>query len=137
MKGKIQLKPKKSFWDMLGAYSEFGTPEEVKKNLINLGMKRMKSLEKLKVDLEAIKPMLKERYKVKTIGIFGSYIRGEQTKKSDLDLLVSFSEPIGIYKFIEVEEFITNKLRVKVDLVQKGALLSMIKDQVLNETILI
>ena len=97
----------------------------------------MKSLEKLKAELEAIKPVLKQQYKVETIGIFGSYSRGEQTKKSDLDLIVSFSEPIGIYKFIEVEEFISNKLRVKVDLVQKGALLPMIKDQILNETITI
>jgi len=97
----------------------------------------MKSLEKLKAELEAIKPVLKQQYKVETIGIFGSYSRGEQTKKSDLDLLVSFSGPIGIYKFIEVEEFISNKLRVRIDLVQKGALLPMIKDQILNETILI
>jgi predicted nucleotidyltransferase len=97
----------------------------------------MKSVEKLKAELEAIKPLLKQRYKVETIGIFGSYIRGEQTKKSDLDLLVSFSEPIGVYKFIEVEEFIRAKLGVKVDLVQKGALLPMIKDQILNETITI
>jgi predicted nucleotidyltransferase len=97
----------------------------------------MKSLEKLKAELEAIKPVLKQRYKVEIIGIFGSYSRGEQTMKSDLDLLVSFSGPIGIYKFIEVEEFIRNKLRVKVDLVQKGALLPMIKDQILNETLLI
>lgn len=97
----------------------------------------MKSLEKFKAELEAIKPVLKQRYKVETIGIFGSYSRGEQTKKNDLDLLVSFSEQIGIYKFVEVEEFISNKLRVKVDLVQKGALLPMIKGQILNETILV
>jgi uncharacterized protein len=97
----------------------------------------MKSLEKLKAELEAIKPELKQRYKVETIGIFGSYSRGEQTKKSDLDLLVSFSEPIGIYKFVEVEEFISSKLGVRIDLVQKGALLPMIKEQILNETITI
>ena len=97
----------------------------------------MKSLEKLKAELEAIKPVLKQRYKVETIGIFGSYSRGEQTKKSDLDILVSFSESIGIYKFVEVEEFISSKLGVRIDLVQKGALLPMIKDQILNETMLI
>ena len=97
----------------------------------------MKSLEKLKAELNTIKPELKQRYKVETIAIFGSYSRGGQTKKSDLDLLVSFSEPIGIYKFAEVEEFISNKLRVKIDLVQKGALLPMIKDQIMDETILI
>lgn len=95
----------------------------------------MKTLKELKSKLEAIKPVLKKRYKVETIAIFGSYSRGEQTKKSDLDLLVSFSEPIGVYRFVEVEEFLSKKLGVNIDLVQKGALLPMIKDKVLNETI--
>ena len=48
---------------------------------------------------------------------------------------MTFSEPIGLYRFIEVEEFIRKKLGVKIDLVQKGALLPMIKDQILSETI--
>ncbi len=97
----------------------------------------IKSLKELKSELEALKPELKRCYKVETIAIFGSYSRGEQTGKSDLDLLVSFSEPIGVYKFSEVEEFISRKLHLKVDLVQKGALLPLIKDKVLNETIAI
>lgn len=95
----------------------------------------MKSLKVFRAKLEEIKPELKERYKIESIGIFGSYSRGDQTRKSDLDVLVTFSEPIGVYKFVEVEEFIRRKLRVKIDLVQKGALLSMIKDQVLNEIV--
>ncbi len=96
---------------------------------------KMRSLEKLKSELEEIKPMLRQRYKIDSIGDFGSYIRGEQTVKSDLDLSVSFSEPISEYKFVEVEEFIKKKLKVRVDLVQRGDLLPMIKDQILDETI--
>lgn len=95
----------------------------------------MKTLKELKAQLEALKPLLVERYKVETIAIFGSYSRGEQTSKSDLDVVVSFSERIGVYRFIEVEEFLEEKLGVKVDLVQKGALLPMIKDQILDETV--
>jgi predicted nucleotidyltransferase len=95
----------------------------------------MKTLENLKSKLEAIKPILKARYIVETIGIFGSYSRGEQTEKSDLDVLVTFWEPIGVYGFIEVEGFIKKKLGVKVDLVQKGALLPMMKEQILSETV--
>lgn len=95
----------------------------------------MKSFKEFKAELEAIKPELKKRYKVETIAIFGSYTRGEQTKSSDLDVLVTFSQPIGVYGFIEVEQFIRKKLGVKVDLVQKGALLPMIRDQILNETV--
>jgi predicted nucleotidyltransferase len=99
--------------------------------------RRMNTLEELKFKLETLKPILKARYKVETIGIFGSYSRGEQTEKSDLDILVTFSQPIGVYRFIEVEGFIKKKLGVKVDLVQKGALLPMIKEQVLNEIVLV
>ncbi|MCL4430070.1 MAG: nucleotidyltransferase family protein [Chloroflexi bacterium] len=95
----------------------------------------MKELKELKAQLEALKPLLVERYKVESIAIFGSYSRGEQTSKSDLDIVVAFSEPIGVYRFIEVEEFLGEKLSVKVDLVQKGALLPMIKDQILSETV--
>ena len=95
----------------------------------------MKSIEELKTELEAIKPELKKRYNVETIAVFGSYSRGDQKTNSDLDILVTFSKPIGVYKFIEVEEFLSKKLRVKVDLVQKGALLPMIRNQVINETI--
>jgi predicted nucleotidyltransferase len=95
----------------------------------------LNTLEDLKSKLEAIKPTLKARFKVETIGIFGSYSRGEQTEKSDLDVLVTFSEPIGVYRFIEVEGFIKKKLGVKVDLVQKGALLPMMKEQILSETV--
>jgi predicted nucleotidyltransferase len=95
----------------------------------------LKTLKELKTKLESLKPMLEERFKVETVGIFGSYSRGEQTEKSDVDILVTFSEPIGLYGFIEVEEFLKKKLGVKVDLVQKGALLPMLKDQVLNEIV--
>jgi len=95
----------------------------------------LKKLKDLKTQLKALRPMLVERYNVESIAIFGSYSRGEQTSKSDLDVVVSFSGPIGVYGFIEVEEFLSEKLGVKVDLVQKGALFPMIKDQILAETI--
>ncbi len=52
----------------------------------------MKTLEELKSCLEKLKPKLEQKFEVKTIGIFGSYTRGEQTKKSDVDILVEFSE---------------------------------------------
>lgn len=97
----------------------------------------MRTLEELKVQLETLKPTLKECYEVDTLGIFGSYVRGEQTEKSDLDILVEISGSIGIYKFIELQELLRKKLRVKVDLVQKDALKPMLKDQILQETILI
>lgn len=54
----------------------------------------MNTLEELKPKIEAIKPSLKACYKVDTIGIFGSYSRGEQTEKSDLDFRSQLGLPI-------------------------------------------
>ncbi len=97
----------------------------------------MKTNEDIKAKLEALKPLLKERYQVETLGFFGSYARGEQKKKSDIDVLVEFSETnsIDLIDFIELEEFISKKLGIKVDLVTKSALKPMIKEQILKETI--
>jgi len=95
----------------------------------------MKSIAEIKRKLEKLKPVLKEKFGVKRIGIFGSYLRGEQKRGSDLDILVEFYEPIGFFKFIELEDFLSQKLRVKVDLVLKKALKPFIKEIILKETI--
>jgi uncharacterized protein len=97
----------------------------------------MKTLEEIKATLETLKPTLKERFGVETIGVFGSYTHGEQTKKSDIDILVTFNQDakIGFFKFLELEEFLTKKLGVKVDLVTENALKPFIKDRVLRETV--
>ena len=57
--------------------------------------------------LRANKRDLKERYGVKELGIFGSYLHGEQKATSDLDLLVEFEEPIGLFDFIRLENELT------------------------------
>jgi len=95
----------------------------------------MKNIEQIKKKLEELKPLLKDQFKVKSIGIFGSYLKGEQKKRSDLDILVEFSETIGLFKFIQLENFLSEKLGVKVDLVMKDGLKPLIKEQVLKEVI--
>ena len=82
-----------------------------------------------------LKPLLRERFKVQTIGLFGSYVRGEEKKTSDLDILVDFSETISLFKFIELEDFLTQELEVKVDLVMRDALKPRIKDSILKEAV--
>ena len=99
----------------------------------------MKTLEEIKARLERLKPTLKEKFEVETIGIFGSYTRGEQTKKSDVDILVEFSEDaeIGFFKFLDLEEFLSRKLGVKVDLVTKDALKPYIGKRILQEVVMV
>lgn len=97
----------------------------------------MKTQKGVKAKLEALKPLLKEKFKVETIGFFGSYSRGEQTKKSDVDVLVAFSKDahVGFFRFLELEEFLSGKLGVKVDLVTEYALKPTMKERILKETV--
>jgi predicted nucleotidyltransferase len=87
--------------------------------------------------LKAIKPELAQRYYVKQIGLFGSFARGEQSKTSDVDILVEFSQPIGLFKFLELEERLESALDHKVDLVSRKALKPRIGKQILNEVVML
>ena len=76
---------------------------------------------------------LKEEYGVKEIGIFGSYVRGEQRDVSDVDILVELEKPIGFVKFLKLEKRISDLLGVRVELVTKKALKPFIGQQILKE----
>jgi uncharacterized protein len=78
-------------------------------------------------------PMLRKHYKVDSLGVFGSYVRKEQVPGSDLDILVTFQEPPGLIKFIEMENYLSDLLGVKVDLVMKDALKPRIGKRILKE----
>ena len=78
-------------------------------------------------------PELKEKYSVNYLGVFGSYIRGEQTEDSDLDILVQFDKKPGLFKYIELEDHLSELLGVKVDLVMKSALKPNIGKRILRE----
>jgi uncharacterized protein len=97
----------------------------------------VRPLDEIKVQLESLKPVLKKRFQVETIGIFGSYSQGQQKPKSDVDILVTFFEPnkIDLIDFITLKQFLSRKLSVKVDLVEKKTLESLIKEKILQETI--
>ncbi len=76
---------------------------------------------------------LKNKYKIKFLAIFGSVVWGVQTKDSDIDILVEFSEPIRLSHFLSTEEYLSNILGCKVDLVQKGAMKPHIEKQAEKE----
>jgi len=95
----------------------------------------MKTLEEIKNILAEHKKELKEKYKVKEIGIFGSFVKGKQKKKSDIDILVEFEEPIGLFDFMDLEEYLGKLLEAKVDLVSKRALKPRIGEYILKEIV--
>jgi predicted nucleotidyltransferase len=94
-----------------------------------------RSLDDVKSQLEALKPTLKQRFKVATIDIFGSYARGEQTEKSDLDILVAYSEMVDLLLIAELRRYLRRKLHIKVDVISKEFINRHIRDQVLEEAV--
>ncbi|RUM60201.1 MAG: nucleotidyltransferase [Persephonella sp.] len=96
-----------------------------------------KNLEEIKKILREHKKELKEKYYVKNIALFGSYVRGEQTSKSDIDILVEFEKAITFIQFMKLENYLSHPLGLKVDLVMKKSLKPYIKKQVLKEAILL
>ena len=82
----------------------------------------MKTLSEIKEILRKHKKELKEKYKVKSIAIFGSYARGEQKETSDIDILIDYYEPISLLKLIELENYFSDLLGVKVDLITKNSI---------------
>ena len=82
-------------------------------------------------------PRLRREYSVVSLGLFGSYVRGEQREGSDLDVLVEFSNVPGMLKFLDLERDLSTILGVPVDLVQKEALKPAIGKRILKEVLTI
>jgi uncharacterized protein len=80
-------------------------------------------------------PQITDRYQLRSLGVFGSYVRKTQDVKSDLDLLVTFHEFPSLLKFIELENHLTDLLGVKVDLVMEDALKPRIGQRVMKEVV--
>lgn len=93
----------------------------------------MKDITGLKLTLNKHKDALEKEFKVKKLGIFGSYVRGEQKRASDIDILIELKEPVGLLRFLELEEYLSKILKKKVDLVTKKALKPYIGQYILRE----
>ena len=76
-----------------------------------------------------------ERLGVKSLALFGSAARGEARQDSDVDLLVEFSRPVGLFHFMEVKEFLEEVLGRRVDLVNPDALKPQLREAILEEAV--
>ncbi len=93
----------------------------------------MKTFKEIEEIIQKNKKELKEKYKLKEIGIFGSYVKGKQDEDSDIDMLVEVERPMGFVKFIKLEQHLSKILGIKVDMVTKKALKPYIGKQILQE----
>lgn len=94
-------------------------------------------LQKILQQLREYIPQIKEQYQIKNIGVFGSYVRGEEQENSDIDILIEFSPDIsfGLIAFCKLENQLSEKLGKKVDLVTKDGLKPRIGENILKEVV--
>jgi uncharacterized protein len=97
----------------------------------------MKSLQQIRNQLSALMPQLRARFEVETLELFGSYVRGEQNEKSDIDVLVTFGEPndVDLFKFIELRLYLKDQLGLDVDLVERDVVKPRIKQRIYEEAV--
>ena len=96
----------------------------------------MKRIDEITKRLNTLNKEIRKQYKAEVIGIFGSYVRGEQKKRSDLDVLVKFYEGATLFDLVGLTIFLEEKLGIKkVDVVPYDALREEIKDRVLKEAV--
>jgi uncharacterized protein len=79
------------------------------------------------------KLVLESRYGVQQLGLFGSYVKEQQRKRSDIDILVTFSRDIDLFEFLDLREYLESRLKAKVDLVMATALKPTIGKRILSE----
>ncbi|MBI3742322.1 MAG: nucleotidyltransferase family protein, partial [Chloroflexi bacterium] len=77
----------------------------------------------------------REQYHVKSLGVFGSYLRGEQKKNSDLDVLVEFEQSPTLFQYVHLQRAMSQMIGVNVDLVLKDTLKPAIGRRILSEVV--
>lgn len=95
----------------------------------------MRGVNEIKMILKGSKPLLRERYKVCEIGLFGSYVRGEQRPGSDLDVLVEFEEPVSLLDLAALEIFLGDLLGTSVDVVPKRDIRKELREEIMREAV--
>ena len=103
---------------------------EVPNHSIGTPLKTLIEIQNILTDL---KSELTDKYHVSQLGIFGSYARGDYNSASDIDILVEYSQKPSLFGLIELQDYLSDRLQMKVDLVTKDGLKPLIKEKILTE----
>ena len=96
----------------------------------------MKTFKEIQDFFGKYKPILREKYKwLSELGIFGSYVRGEQNEESDVDVLIDYTEAPDLIELIDFENYLSDNLGMKVDVVTKNGLKPRLKERILSEVV--
>ena len=91
--------------------------------------------EKILNTLKRLKEDLNTNFRVKTIGLFGSYVKNEQKNTSDIDLLVEFEEDADLFHLVGLSRYLEEVFKSKVDVISKPAIKEELKQRILEEVI--
>lgn len=97
----------------------------------------MRKLNDVLADLRRLQPDLRRRYPIRQMGVFGSYVRGNQRADSDLDVLVELGDGIGLMEFVGLKQELSDAIGVQVDLVSRDALKPRIGQRILSEVVML
>ncbi len=96
----------------------------------------MKTFTEVKDIFREYKPILWQKYNwLSELGIFGSYVRGEQNEESDIDVLIDYTEAPDLIELIDFEYYLSDNLGIKVDVVTKNGLKPRLKERILSEVV--
>ncbi len=98
-------------------------------------MEKQKSLNMIKDLIQSLKVTIRTEYKAEVVGIFGSFVRGEEKESSDIDILVKFNDDADLFDFIGLSIFLEEKLGRSVDVVPYDTLRTELKERIMKETI--
>ena len=94
------------------------------------------NLEQLTRKLHEELPLLQQKFSVKSLAVFGSVARND-ARPRDLDLLVDFYEPPGLFGFVALENHLADLLGIKIDLVMREALKPRLGNNILQEMVVV
>ncbi|MBC8491744.1 MAG: nucleotidyltransferase family protein [Candidatus Marinimicrobia bacterium] len=95
----------------------------------------MKDLNEIREIIKQHRNIIADKYGIAIVGIFGSYVRGEQEQRSDIDLLADILRPISLLEMVGAEIYLSEVLEIKVDLVPKRSVREELRDNILEEAV--
>jgi predicted nucleotidyltransferase len=95
----------------------------------------MKNLQEIKAILVQVKSLVKEKYQISELGIFGDYVRGEVKENSQVNILIDYTEPPSLLDLVDMEYYLSDLLKVKADVISKNGLKGKRRERILSEVI--
>ncbi len=95
----------------------------------------MKNLAEIKAILGQVKSLIREKYHISELGIFGDYVKGEVKENSQVNILIDYTEPPSLLELVDMEYYLSDLLNIKADVISKNGLKGKRKERILSEVI--